>query len=131
MHRVLPYPVIRCQKRHTACLYYHREHTCSSSWCTHTCIDMYMYTVAAARHGIIPVTCTSLCNYHGLLCYFYPDKECVLIQTVARANSFFMTLPLRRVNRVADSVQDMDHNAIHDKCLGPKVFLPVKGLLHS
>ena len=48
--------------------------------------------------------------------FHYPHKECVLIQTVARANSFFMTLPLCSVNWVADSVQDMDHNAIHDEC---------------
>ncbi len=51
--------------------------------------------------------------------FHYPHKECVLIQTVARANSFFMTLPLRSVNWVADSVQYMDHTAIHDECLGP------------
>ena len=125
MHRVLPYPVIRCQNRHTVChgyrhlkltcLYYHREPTCSSIWCTHTCIytqwqQRDMGSFLSPVHHCAPIMgCCA--RFH------YPHKECVLIQTVARAHSFFMTLPLPSVTQVTDSVQDMDHNAIHDEYL--------------
>ena len=35
-----------------------------------------------------------MCNYHGLLCFFITQTQCVLIQIVARAHSCVMTLTL-------------------------------------